>query len=75
MPDLEAPNNMGPKLIQRDLWTQYIFQACGDRVLRGVHEWEQHKQGRGHRKRISRLRKSQGFYLLEQQQTTSTSIS
>ncbi|KAK4607691.1 hypothetical protein RGQ29_001495 [Quercus rubra] len=67
MPDLEAPNNMGPKLIQRDLWTQYICQACGDRVLRGVHEWEQHKQGRGHRKRISRLRKSQGFYLLEQQ--------
>ncbi|XP_050281361.1 tRNA dimethylallyltransferase 2-like [Quercus robur] len=68
MPDLEAPNNMGLKLIQRDLWTQYICQACGDRVLRGVHEWEQHKQGRGHRKRISRLRKSQGFYLLEQQQ-------
>nr|XP_023871118.1 tRNA dimethylallyltransferase 2-like isoform X2 [Quercus suber] len=68
MPDLEAPNNMGPKLTQRDLWTQYICQACGDRVLRGVHEWEQHKQGRGHRKRISRLRKSQGFYLLEQQQ-------
>ncbi|KAM3692808.1 hypothetical protein ACB098_08G115400 [Castanea mollissima] len=67
MPDLEAPNNMGPKLIQRDLWTQYICQACGNRVLRGVHEWEQHKQGRGHRKRISRLRKSQGFYLLEQQ--------
>ncbi|KAL4611629.1 hypothetical protein ACB092_08G139300 [Castanea dentata] len=75
MPDLEAPNNMGLKLIQRDLWTQYICQACGDRVLRGVHEWEQHKQGRGHRKRISRLRKSQGFYLLEQQQTTTTSTS
>ncbi|KAK7853629.1 trna dimethylallyltransferase 2 [Quercus suber] len=46
----------------------WALQACGDRVLRGVHEWEQHKQGRGHRKRISRLRKSQGFYLLEQQQ-------
>ena len=46
----------------------FHLQACGDRVLRGVHEWEQHKQGRGHRKRISRLRKSQGFYLLEQQQ-------
>ncbi|KAK4607692.1 hypothetical protein RGQ29_001495 [Quercus rubra] len=27
MPDLEAPNNMGPKLIQRDLWTQYICQV------------------------------------------------
>ncbi|GMY15867.1 tRNA dimethylallyltransferase 2-like [Fagus crenata] len=64
MPEMEAPNNMGPKLIQRDLWTQYICKACGDRVLRGLHEWEQHKQGRGHRKRISRLRKSQGFNLL-----------
>lgn len=27
MPDLEAPNNTGPKLIQRDLWTQYICQV------------------------------------------------
>ena len=27
MPDLEAPNNMGPKLIQRDLCTQYICQV------------------------------------------------
>ncbi|CAK9153843.1 unnamed protein product [Ilex paraguariensis] len=45
------------KLIQRDLWTQYVCKACGDRVLRGAHEWEQHRQGRGHRKRISRLRK------------------
>ena len=35
----------------------FHLQACGDRVLRGVHEWEQHKQGRGHRKRISRRRK------------------
>ena len=35
----------------------FHLQACGDRVLRGVHEWEQHKHGRGHRKRISRLRK------------------
>lgn len=34
------------------------WQACGDRVLRGLHEWEQHKQGRGHRKRISSLKKS-----------------
>ncbi|URD79974.1 IPP transferase [Musa troglodytarum] len=30
-------------------------EACGNQVLRGAHEWEQHKQGRGHRKRISRL--------------------
>ncbi|PPS08773.1 hypothetical protein GOBAR_AA11877 [Gossypium barbadense] len=34
-------------------------QACGDRILRGAHEWEQHKQGRGHRKRMLSLRKSQ----------------
>jgi len=33
------------------------LQACGDRVLRGFHEWEQHRQGRGHRKRISRLKR------------------
>ncbi|XP_062171176.1 tRNA dimethylallyltransferase 2 isoform X2 [Alnus glutinosa] len=63
----EAPNRTSQKLIQRDLWTQYTCKACGDQVLRGFHEWEQHKQGRGHRKRISRLRKSQGFYSLEQQ--------
>ncbi|KAG2674491.1 hypothetical protein I3760_13G138800 [Carya illinoinensis] len=63
MNDSEALNSMGQKLIQRDLWTQYTCKACGDRVLRGAHEWEQHKQGRGHRKRISRLRKSQAYDL------------
>lgn len=47
------------KLDERDLWTQYICEACGNRVLRGAHEWEQHKQGRGHRKRIASLRKRQ----------------
>ncbi|PIN25400.1 tRNA delta(2)-isopentenylpyrophosphate transferase [Handroanthus impetiginosus] len=46
------------KLAQRDLWTQYVCQACGNKELRGAHEWEQHKQGRSHRKRVSRLRKS-----------------
>ncbi|PSS03145.1 TRNA dimethylallyltransferase [Actinidia chinensis var. chinensis] len=55
----------GLKLMERDLWTQYICKACGNRVLRGAHEWEQHKQGRGHRKRISRLRKSGSFCLVE----------
>ncbi|KAG4988903.1 hypothetical protein JHK84_031470 [Glycine max] len=50
-------NDTGMKIIQRDLWTQYICKACGDRVLRGFHEWEQHRQGRGHRKRISRLKR------------------
>ncbi|CAH9094120.1 unnamed protein product [Cuscuta epithymum] len=41
----------------RDLWSQYICEACGNKVLRGAHEWEQHKQGRSHRKRISSLKK------------------
>ncbi|KAK3021675.1 hypothetical protein RJ639_047509 [Escallonia herrerae] len=52
------PDSDPRKLVQRDLWTQYMCKACGNRVLRGTHEWEQHKQGRGHRKRTSRLRKS-----------------
>ncbi|XP_028756827.1 tRNA dimethylallyltransferase 2 [Neltuma alba] len=61
-------NSSGMKLFQRDLWTQYVCKACGDRVLRGIHEWEQHKKGRGHRKRISSLKnKSQGPCLVEQQ--------
>ncbi|KAL1557658.1 tRNA dimethylallyltransferase [Salvia divinorum] len=46
------------KLAERDLWTQYICEACGNRELRGAHEWEQHRQGRSHRKRAARLRKS-----------------
>lgn len=49
-------NDTGMKITQRDLWTQYTCKACGDRVLRGLHEWEQHKRGRGHRKRISSLK-------------------
>ncbi|KAL1082126.1 hypothetical protein V6Z11_D09G114200 [Gossypium hirsutum] len=49
--------------VQRDLWTQYICKACGDRILRGAHEWEQHKQGRGHRKRMLSLRKSRSSSL------------
>ncbi|KAL0436326.1 UNVERIFIED_CONTAM: tRNA dimethylallyltransferase 2 [Sesamum radiatum] len=46
------------KLAQRDLWTQYVCQACGNKELRGAHEWEQHQRGRSHRKRVSHLRKS-----------------
>ncbi|EEF33328.1 tRNA delta(2)-isopentenylpyrophosphate transferase, putative [Ricinus communis] len=57
VPVLEASVDAGMK---RNLWTQYICKACGDKVLRGAHEWEQHKQGRGHRKRSSRFRKTQG---------------
>ncbi|KAJ7981126.1 tRNA dimethylallyltransferase 2 [Quillaja saponaria] len=65
---LGTSNSTGGKMIQRDLWTQYICKACGNRVLRGAHEWEQHKLGRGHRKRISSLRKKlQGFCILEEQ--------
>lgn len=43
-------------LPQRDLWTRYVCQACGNKELRGAHEWEQHRRGKGHRKRVSRLR-------------------
>ncbi|KAJ9177968.1 hypothetical protein P3X46_009891 [Hevea brasiliensis] len=66
--DLGACDGARMKTIERNLWTQYVCKACGDRVLRGAHEWEQHKQGRGHRKRISQLRKlqGQGFSLVEQ---------
>ncbi|KAK1426243.1 hypothetical protein QVD17_14912 [Tagetes erecta] len=57
--DFDATNGIkGLKLMERDLWTQYICKACGNKVLRGAYEWEQHKQGRSHRKRICRLRKS-----------------
>lgn len=49
------------KLAQRDLWTRYVCQACDNKELRGAHEWEQHKQGRSHRKRVSRLRKADIF--------------
>ncbi|XP_054793071.1 tRNA dimethylallyltransferase 2-like isoform X2 [Prosopis cineraria] len=60
-------NSSGRKMVERDLWTQYICKACGDRVLRGIHDWEQHKQGRGHRKRISSLKnKSRGLCSPEQ---------
>ncbi|CAL0304029.1 unnamed protein product [Lupinus luteus] len=64
---VELSNMTGMKIIQRDLWTRYICNACGDRVLRGSHEWEQHKQGRGHRKRVSSLnRKARGLTFVEQ---------
>ncbi|KAL6853982.1 hypothetical protein ACP4OV_020011 [Aristida adscensionis] len=45
-----------PGISSRELWTQYVCEACNNRVLRGAHEWEQHKQGRGHRKRVQRLK-------------------
>nr|GEY03681.1 tRNA dimethylallyltransferase 2 isoform X1 [Tanacetum cinerariifolium] len=58
-PDSYATNQTkGSKLIERDLWTQHICKACSNKVLRGAYEWEQHKQGRSHRKRVCSLRKS-----------------
>ncbi|KAD3337150.1 hypothetical protein E3N88_32670 [Mikania micrantha] len=45
--DFDARNDIkGLKLMERDLWTQHICKACGNKVLRGAYEWEQHKQGR-----------------------------
>lgn len=59
VPGKEATNSYGMRILERELWTQYVCKACGDRVLRGAHEWEQHIQGRSHRKRMSKLKKSQ----------------
>nr|DAD48639.1 TPA_asm: hypothetical protein HUJ06_018576 [Nelumbo nucifera] len=57
-PDSEMFNGMErPKLVSRDLWTQHICEACGSRILRGAHEWEQHQKGPSHRKRVLRLKK------------------
>ncbi|TQE02092.1 hypothetical protein C1H46_012278 [Malus baccata] len=68
VPDSDTPDTTGVNTMQRDLWTQYTCKACGDKILRGAHEWEQHRQGRGHRKRVSQLKKSQGFLPPEQHQ-------
>ncbi|VFQ94173.1 unnamed protein product [Cuscuta campestris] len=51
-------NTKDIKLNQTDQWSQFVCEACGNKVLRGAHEWEQHRQGRNHRKRISSLKKS-----------------
>ncbi|ESR37556.1 hypothetical protein CICLE_v10028244mg [Citrus x clementina] len=61
MPNLAGMIGTSVNSTERDLWTQYVCKACGDKVLRGAYEWEQHKQGRRHRKRIYNLRKSQRF--------------
>ncbi|CAN6438700.1 unnamed protein product [Victoria cruziana] len=57
MVSLDEPKGLHESAASRDLWTQYVCQACGNRVLRGAHEWEEHLSGRGHRKRVQRLRK------------------
>ncbi|KAF9591162.1 hypothetical protein IFM89_002117 [Coptis chinensis] len=60
--DFKIRNSVESQILdKRDLWTQHICEPCGNRLLRGAHEWEQHKQGRGHRKRILGLRKSKQF--------------
>ncbi|PKI78754.1 hypothetical protein CRG98_000821 [Punica granatum] len=64
-PDLEARKHSETSLSMRDLWTQYVCKACGDRVLRGAHEWEQHRQGRSHRKRAARMKKLLGSDYVE----------
>lgn len=59
VPNFDATNGIKKlKLTERDLWTQHVCKACGNKVLRGAYEWEQHKTGRSHRKRVCRLRKS-----------------
>ncbi|XP_050369956.1 tRNA dimethylallyltransferase 2 isoform X2 [Argentina anserina] len=60
--NLDTLNSSEINMIQRDLWTRYTCEACGDKILRGAHEWEQHKQGRVHRKRISRLKKGRKYF-------------
>ncbi|KAH0453482.1 hypothetical protein IEQ34_017806 [Dendrobium chrysotoxum] len=54
------------RLVSRELCTQYVCEACGNRVLRGTHEWEQHKKGRVHRKRFLRFKKSLGSFSPDQ---------
>ncbi|XP_026426453.1 tRNA dimethylallyltransferase 2-like [Papaver somniferum] len=59
----------------RDLWTQFICEACGNRILRGAHEWEQHKLGRGHKKRMLHLKKKhQNLYFIQLQKQSTASI-
>ncbi|KAL0910423.1 hypothetical protein M5K25_021404 [Dendrobium thyrsiflorum] len=54
----ETSDDILKRLVSRELCTQYVCEACGNRVLRGTHEWEQHKKGRVHRKRFLRFKKS-----------------
>ncbi|KAI3975461.1 hypothetical protein MKX01_042471 [Papaver californicum] len=59
----------------RDLWTQFVCEACRNRILRGAHEWEQHKMGRGHKKRILHLKKkSQNLHFIQLQQQSTAAI-
>ncbi|XP_010521680.1 PREDICTED: tRNA dimethylallyltransferase 2 [Tarenaya hassleriana] len=63
----DAENHKG-KSVERDLWTQYVCEACGHKVLRGSHEWEEHRRGRAHRKRSSTLKKARALITKEKQE-------
>ncbi|KAJ4903124.1 tRNA dimethylallyltransferase 2 [Raphanus sativus] len=62
------------KSMERDLWSQYVCEACGNKVLRGRHEWEHHTQGRVHRKRTARYKKAQSIKCREKQQEEEVGI-
>ncbi|XP_020586590.1 tRNA dimethylallyltransferase 2 [Phalaenopsis equestris] len=53
----ESHDMLWQRLTARELCTQYVCEACGNRVLRGKHEWEQHTKGRVHRKRFLSFKK------------------
>ncbi|KAG9459050.1 hypothetical protein H6P81_003558 [Aristolochia fimbriata] len=63
----------GEMSVPRDLWTRYVCEACGNRILRGSHEWEQHKKGRGHRKRIQSLKKTMSQMRVCEERSSDTS--
>ncbi|WZY89876.1 hypothetical protein YC2023_046611 [Brassica napus] len=62
------------KSMERDLWSQYVCEACGNKVLRGRHEWDHHTQGRVHRKRTARFKKAQNFENREKQEEEEVGI-
>ncbi|XP_033145819.1 tRNA dimethylallyltransferase 2 isoform X2 [Brassica rapa] len=62
------------KSMERDLWSQYVCEVCGNKVLRGRHEWDHHTQGRVHRKRTARFKKAQNFENREKQEEEEVGI-
>ncbi|CAH2060432.1 unnamed protein product [Thlaspi arvense] len=72
--ELGHDESISVKLSERDLWSQYVCEACGNKVLRGRHEWEQHSQGRAHRKRATIFKKAETFKSREKQQEEQVEI-
>lgn len=72
----EKPSDVIPNQSSspRDLWAQYICEACDNQILRGTHEWEQHKHGRRHKKRALRQKKRLNSSLYNQQQHQSSEV-